>query len=147
MEGVIMFIPLAALVLATTTPPQAKTPELATAAFLDAFKAMDQSRFDEFFAPDATMFFPGGGANPRDRVEGRDAVLLSFHSFFKMLKDQGTTTLDITPQDQSVQLYGDVAVVTFELDWGDAVGRRSMVLRKIGEEWRIAHFHASTVDK
>jgi len=108
---------------------------------------MDQARFDEFFAPDATMFFPGGGSNPKNRVEGRNAVLSAFHKFFKLLKEQGTTSLDITAKDQRVQLYGDVAVVTFELDWGDAVGRRSIVLRKIGDEWRISHFHASTVDK
>ena len=142
-----MFIPLVAFLLAASTPPQAKTPEQTAAAFLEAFRAMDQARFDEFFAPDATMFFPGGGSNPKDRVEGRDAVLSSFHNFFKLLKEQGTTSLDIAPQDQRVQLYGDVAVVTFELDWGDAVGRRSIVLRKMGDEWRIAHFHASTVDK
>ena len=142
-----MLSPFVAFALATATPPQVTTPELATAAFLDAFKAMDQVRFDEFFAPDATMFFPGGGSNPPSRVEGRDAVLSTFHNFFKMLKDQGTSSLDINPQDQRVQIYGDVAVVTFGLDWGDAVGRRSIVMRKIGDEWRIAHFHASTVEK
>ncbi|MCL6699605.1 nuclear transport factor 2 family protein [Sphingomonas sp. NSE70-1] len=142
-----MLVPWVAFVLAAAAPPQTKTPELTTAAFLEAFSAMDQARFDEFFAPDVTMFFPGGGSNPRTRVEGREAVLSTFHDFFKMLKEQGTTSLDIAPQDQRVQIIGDVAVVSFGLDWGDAVGRRSIVLRKIGEEWRIAHFHASTVDK
>jgi ketosteroid isomerase-like protein len=135
-----------ALALATAPAPQPTTPNAAASAFVDAFRAMDQARFDDFFASDVTMFFPDG-AFPVGRVEGREAVLSAFHSFFARVKERGRTTLNITPLDQRVDQYGDVAVVTFWLDSGGAVGRRSVILRKIQDDWRIAHFHASTVEK
>ena len=132
--------------VAAPLPVRASTPEAAAATFLDAFKSMDEPRFNMFFAPDVTMFFPDGPF-PDGRVEGRDAVLSAFHSFFKMVKERGRTSLNIVPLEQRVQLYGDVAIVTFRLDGQDSIGRRSIVLRKLGDEWRIAHFHASTLDK
>ena len=141
---------LAALValalLAAPVTPIEGTPEAASAAFLDAFKKMDEPRFDSFFAPEASMFFPDGPF-PKGRVEGREAVLSAFHSFFKLVKARGRSTLNITPLEQRVQRYGDVAVVTFRLDQDGAVGRRSIVLRKVAKEWRIVHFHASTIEQ
>ena len=142
-----MIAPLVALALfIEPLPQQAQTPEAAAASFLDAFKSMDQARFDSYFAPDVTMFFPDGPF-PTGRIEGRDAVLSAFHSFFKLARERGRTALNIVPLEQRVQHYGDVAVVTFWLDGEDAVGRRSIVLRRMNAAWRIAHFHASAIDK
>lgn len=135
-----------ALLLVTTPVPQPVTAELTASAFVEAFRAMDEVKFDRFFASDVTMFFPDGGF-PKGRVEGREAVLSAFHSFFARVREQGRTTLNIEPLDQRIEQYGDVAVVTFWLESGGAVGRRSVILRKAEGEWRIAHFHASTVDK
>jgi ketosteroid isomerase-like protein len=137
---------LLALALAAAPQPLATTPDAAAMEYLDAFKSMDQARFDQFFAADVTMFFPDGPF-PETRVEGRDAVLAAFHEFFALAKKRGRTALNITPLNQRVQLYGDVAVVTFGLENDEAVGRRSIILRKIGNDWRIAHFHASSIDK
>ena len=137
---------LLALALASTPLSHAVAPEAAATEFLDAFKSMDQARFDQFFATDVTMFFPDGPF-PEARVEGRQAVLASFHEFFALVRKRGRTALNITPVDQRVQLYGDVAVVTFGLESSEAVGRRSIVFRKIGNDWRIVHFHASAIDK
>jgi len=107
---------------------------------------MDQARFDQFFATDATMFFPDGPF-PETRVEGRKAVLASFHEFFALVRKRGRTALNIAPIDKRVQVYGEVAVVTFELENDETVGRRSLILRKIGNDWRIVHLHASAIDK
>ena len=137
---------LLALALAAGPLPNLSAPNAAAAEFLDAFKSMDQARFDPFFAPDVTMFFPDGPF-PEKRVEGREAVLAAFHEFFALARKRGRTALNIVPLDQRVQLYGEVAVVSFGLESEDALGRRSIIFRKIGSDWRIAHFHASSIDK
>jgi ketosteroid isomerase-like protein len=142
-----MMASLVALALAAAPLPEStSTPEAAAASFLDAFKSMDEARFKMFFAPDVTMFFPDGPF-PHGRVEGRDAVLSAFRTFFKLVKERGRMALNIVPLEQRVQLYGDVAVVTFRLDGDETVGRRSIIFRNIGGDWRIAHFHASTIEK
>ena len=136
---------LSAVFLAVT-PLAPATPESTAASFLESFKAMDEARFDDFFAADATMFFPDGPF-PTGRVEGKDAILSAFHSFFGRVKERGRTSLNISPRDFKVVQYGDVAIVTFWLDGEEAVGRRSIVMRRMGSDWRIAHFHASTAEK
>lgn len=137
---------LLALALSLTPLSASPTPEAAATEFLEAFKNMDEARFDGFFAPDVTMFFPDGPF-PERRVEGREAVLATFHEFFALVKGRGRTTLNIDPIDRRIQLYGEVAIVTFELDSDEAVGRRSIVLRRTGDDWRIVHFHASLIDE
>jgi ketosteroid isomerase-like protein len=124
---------------------ETSTPDAAATAFLDAFKSMDEARFDTFFAPEVSMFFPDSRF-PQGRVDGRDAVLAAFHSFFKRVKESGSNSLTIAPLDQYVQRYGDVAILTFRLDSGDKIGRRSIVFRKMGDDWLIAHFHASAIE-
>jgi ketosteroid isomerase-like protein len=137
---------LLALALAGAPLSHAPAPETAATEFLDAFKSMNQARFDQFFANDVTMFFPDGPF-PEARVEGREAVLASFHKFFALVRERGRTALNITPIDQRVQVYGEVAILTFGLESEDSVGRRSIILRKMGNDWRIVHFHASAIDK
>jgi ketosteroid isomerase-like protein len=137
---------LLALALAAAPLPHPSTPDAAAIEFLDAFRSMDQVRFDRFFAPDVTMFFPDGPF-PESRVEGREAVLTAFHEFFALARKRGRTALNIAPIDQRIQLYGEVAVVSFGLENDEALGRRSIIFRKIGNDWRIAHFHASSINK
>ena len=139
-----MIASLVALALvAQPLPPPDPAPEAAAAEFLDAFRSMDQARFDRFFAPDVTMFFPDGPF-PAGRIEGRDAVLAAFDNLFRLARERGRTALAIAPVGQRVQRYGEMAIVTFQLDGGDDLGRRSIVLRRTGGDWRIVHFHAST---
>jgi ketosteroid isomerase-like protein len=107
---------------------------------------MDEARFDAFFAPEVSMFFPDSRF-PQERIDGRDAVLAAFHSFFKRVRESGTNSLTIEPLDQSVQRYGDVAIVTFRLNSDDRIGRRSIAFRKIRDDWLIVHFHASAIEK
>jgi hypothetical protein len=57
----------------------------------------------------------------------------------------GSATL-IQPQDVVVQRFDNVAVVTFHLGTDAARGRRTIVLRLVGADWRIAHLHASNLN-
>lgn len=126
--------------------PVNPTPEASARAFLDSFRAMDPARFEPFFADDVTMFFPDGPF-PKARVEGKAAVAAAFRSFFDLARSRGRTSLSIAPLDQKVQRHGDLAIFSFRLDSADAIGRRTIVWRKAGTQWRIIHFHASTAEK
>lgn len=44
-------------------------------------------------------------------------------------------------------LSPDAAVATFELDRGDSIGRRTLVLRRNHGTWYLAHVHASSVPR
>lgn len=138
---------LALLALTAVISPAAQQPGLETsaAAFLDAFRAMDESRFDGNFAPDVSMYFPDGRF-PQGRVDGRDSVLAAFHAFFSRVRAQGRASLAIEPIDQSVQIYGEIGILTFTLKGEGTLGRRTIVWRRQGERWQIVHFHASTIE-
>lgn len=125
---------------------EASTPETAAASFLDAFRSMDEAHFAAFFAPEVSMFFPDSRF-PQGRVDGKDAVLAAFHSFFERVRESGTNSLTIVPVEQNIQRYGEVAIVTFRLESDDRIGRRSIAFRKIGDDWLIVHFHASAIEK
>ncbi len=116
-------------------------PAAAVSAFLDAFNALDRTRFDPMFADDATLFFPGGPFEVR-RVEGKAEVLKWFGRFFDMARER-TARLNIVAQDVHVQDYGTTAVATFHLAGNEMVGRRTLVLRKSGNARQIVHMHAS----
>lgn len=115
-------------------------------AFLESFNSMDAARFDEFFADDVTIFFPAGPF-PRTRVNGKAAVTAAFHQLFELARARGTTRLGITPLDLQVQDYGSFAVVSFQLRGNGNVGRRSIILRRQGANWKIVHFHASALQE
>lgn len=124
----------------------AASPAQAAEAFLEAFNALDPARFDAFFADEVTMFFPAGPFPP-GRVEGKAAVTAAFHRFFDMAKARGATRLNIRPARMSAVDHGGFAIVSFELEGAETLGRRSLVLRREGPEWRIVHFHASSVER
>ena len=117
--------------------------EAAAADFLSAFNAMDLERFRILFAEDASVFFPSAPF-PLRRIEGRDEVLQWFGRFFESARAR-TARLNIAPQDLRVQTYGRFAVATFHLGGNVNVGRRTLVLRRDRDRWRIVHLHASSV--
>jgi ketosteroid isomerase-like protein len=132
--------------VSTAAPPsrtaRASDAGAAAAAFISAFNALDRARFDPLFADDVTLFFPSAPFEVR-RVEGKAAVLGWFGKFFDMARAR-SGKLNIQPADFNVQDYGSVAVVTFHLNGGDAVGRRTLILRKDKSAWKIVHLHASS---
>ena len=142
----VLLAPHAAQALPAASPsgmsgPGAGTPAAAAAEFIDAFNALDRSRFDPLFADDVTLFFPSAPFEVR-RVDGKQAVLKWFGKFFDAVRARGGK-LNIQPADLRVQDYGTTAVVTFHLNGGDDVGRRTLVLHKEGRSWQIVHLHAS----
>jgi len=138
----------AALVLAPSAlaaPPSISThasgAEVTAAEFVSAFNALDRARFDPLFADDVTVFFPSAPFDIR-RIEGRTAVLDWFGKFFDAMRER-TGKLNIQPADLQVQAYGAMAVITFHLKGGDNLGRRTLVLRRDENVWKIVHLHAS----
>ena len=141
---------LLAAACATPPPPlpsaESSSAQQSAVDFLEAFKALDSARFDPFFAEEATMFFPDGPFPPA-RVEGKAAVTAAFHRFFEMARERGVTRLNIQPTDLQTQDYGAFAVVSFHLRGNDNIGRRSIVMRRDEQGWRIVHFHASALEQ
>ena len=115
----------------------------AASDFVEAFNNLDWEQFEASWAEDATVFFPSGD-NPQ-RVEGRDAIMATFLSFFETLPErrEGPPYLSIKPQDLKVQMLGDSAIVTFHLGSSLRDNRRTFVFTRRDSRWLIAHLHAS----
>jgi ketosteroid isomerase-like protein len=91
---------------------------------------------------DVTVFFPGPPF-PAARAQGRVAAQNAFAQLFAQLRQRGTRTVSLQPVGLAVQLYGDTAIATFHLMGQQEVGRRTLVLRRVGARWLVAHMHAS----
>lgn len=116
-------------------------------AFIEAFNNLDWENFRLSFADDATVFFPFPQA-PR-RANGRAEVEAVFKPFFDAGRKQKPNPpyLNIEPKDVRIQGLKDVAIVTFHLEGGDAVGRRTVVFQKQKGKWLIVHLNASSIAK
>jgi ketosteroid isomerase-like protein len=120
------------------------SPEAVVGAFLAAFSRLDLDRMIDYFASDATMFGPF--AADHHRLSGPEAIRRLFAAVIARVGAAGGSSLEINPEDQDVQLLGDGAVVTFHLP-GPPLGRRTFVLRRSGDSWRIVHIHASSFSR
>jgi ketosteroid isomerase-like protein len=117
------------------------------ASFVEAFDNLDWPTFRSCFTADATVFYPE--FFPR-RVE-ESQTDASWHRVFDNIRGQSGKAkapyMDLKPSDVQIQILADVAIVTFHLEHGGtAVGRRTLVLHKEANGWRIVHLHASNVD-
>jgi uncharacterized protein (TIGR02246 family) len=121
---------------ATTTG----SPEATVQDFLDALDKGDP-KIAELFTEDATMFFPMN-AQPL-RLNGRAEIAAAFASLFGPNYRGGMPP----PGDLNVQRSGDTAVVTFQTTNPNVTSRRTLVLRREGGRWRIAHLHGSNMRK
>ncbi len=114
-------------------------------SFIQAFDNLEWDRFRSFFADDATVFYPR--EFPR-RAEGRAEFEGGFQKVFERIRAGRSTGpfMDIQPKDLKIQIAGDIAIATFHLD--DRAGflnRRTLVLQKRADGWKIIHLHASEV--
>src|SRR3954454_22316957 len=114
------------------------TVEQALATFVDAFTRIERVRLEACFTDDATFFPPQGGPRRRgfwpDELDTRRATL------------PGPPYFSVDPKDLQIQLLGEVAIVTFHLDnVPDVLGRRTVILTRTPDGWKIAHLHASTL--
>jgi ketosteroid isomerase-like protein len=112
--------------------------------FLVPFSNQDVPKFIEYFADDATVFFPSARFSAV-RVEGRAAIARTFEQVFQSSATPTAARPMIRPQDVKVQRFGDTAIVTFHLGSNESRSRRTFVLRRIDSQWKIVHLHASQI--
>jgi len=128
--------------------PAKGSPEAALLAFLHAFEDCDLPRMEAAFAPDATCF---------DRAPREPGDLAQYHRAMGMPAGMrqlaanlprsaaGPPYQRLDPRNLACDAYGEIALCTFELDGADNLGRRTIVMRKHAEGWKIIHIHASNV--
>jgi ketosteroid isomerase-like protein len=116
------------------------TPQALLADFLRAFSRLDLDAMLACFAPEATAFFPI--EHERTRMEGREAIATAFAAVLARVRATGATSIAVEAEGLVVQQSGDTAVATFHLG-GEHLGRRTVVLHRGAEGWRIVHLHAS----
>lgn len=115
------------------------------AEFIQAFDNLDWDRFRAAFSDDATVFYPREFPH---RSDGRQEFERTFQKVFERIRAGRTQKpyMDIQPRDLRIQIAGDVALATFHLD--DRPGflnRRTIVLQRKVDGWKIIHLHASEV--
>ncbi len=126
------------------------TVEAAAGRFIVAFNNLDMTAFLDRFADDATIVHPPSGP-PRvfpKRVQGKPEIQRTFQAVFDQIRGGRTTPpyMNLQPRDLLVQEYDGFAVLTFHLGSDTQVGRRTLVFRRIGSDWKIVHLHASTFE-
>jgi uncharacterized protein (TIGR02246 family) len=145
---------LAVLLSARCASTLATRPDALTAvqAFVTAMENADADAIAETFALDATLFMPF--AEVPSRYEGREAIRTVFEGFFADVRRSGSPPyMKLQPVDLKVSDLGDVAVITFHLgrrpDPGSTsastLSRRTFVVRRTVDGWRIQHLHASNL--
>ncbi len=117
----------------------------AIASFIQAFDNLDWDKFRLAFADDATVFYPRKYAQ---RASGRAEFEATFHQVFEQIRDGKTAPpfMDIQPRNMEIQNLGDTVIATFHLDDREGfLNRRTIVLHKYSQGWKIVHLHASEV--
>jgi ketosteroid isomerase-like protein len=134
-------------VAAQTGPDESKKAEIRKmlSEFVIAFDNLDWEKFRAAFADDATVFYPR--EFPR-RAAGRAEFEKTFKLVFEQIRAGRSIGpfMDIQPRELEIQIAGEVAIATFHLDDKPGfVNRRTMVLRRTPNGWKIIHLHASEV--
>lgn len=112
--------------------------------FLTAFSNRDFARFMPLFSEDATIFFPPSAAAPTGRVRGRNEIEQTFRTIFAKYPPRAPGSANpIRPLDLLVEEFGELSVITFHLGSEAARQRRTLVLRRLGGDWKIVHVHGS----
>ena len=122
------------------------TVESAVHSFLVAFENLDLDRFMACWSSDPSVIhpFPESGR----RLDGWVQVNDVWRAIFDHLRTttDGPPYLHLQPLDLDVRELGDgVAIVSFHLDLGSALGRRTLVLSEEAGSWKVLHLHASNV--
>ena len=133
-----------ALGVAGAQPNPPKDVERVVRDFLVPFSNRDVAAFGRYFSEDATVFFPPSKAAPPGRVQGRSEIERTFKMIFDAYPPRSDRpATPISPQDLLIQELDGHAVVTFQLGSETARQRRTFVLKRIGDEWKIVHLHGS----
>ena len=114
--------------------------------FVDAFSNLKWEKFTACFADNATAFFPPSAKFPY-RANNKNEIEKIFSAVFANAKKQKHSApyIIIQPKDVKIQMFNDVAIVTFLLNDVSMLGRRTIVMEKINNDWLIVHLHASGI--
>jgi ketosteroid isomerase-like protein len=115
--------------------------------FVTAFNNFDWTTFRASFTDDATIFYPFW--NQASRIQGKREIESVWLTIFPEFVDtKNTRKLQINPKDINIQFYHQTAIVTFHSgSGGNTLSRRTLVMVKENENWKIAHLHASSVSE
>ena len=139
-----VFVVAASLGVVSAQSTAQKDVERVIRDFLVAFGNRDFAVFVPYFSEDATVFFPPSTAAPLGRVQGRSEIERAFKTIFDAYPPRtGRPPTPIAPQDLLIQELDGHAVVTFQLGSETARQRRTFVLKRIGDQWKIVHLHGS----
>jgi ketosteroid isomerase-like protein len=116
------------------------TPQSALEMLLRAFARLDLDAMLACFDAQATAFLPV--EHHQTRLDGREAIGTAFAAVIARVRARGATSLQLNPADLQVDEWGDTAIASFHLH-SEHLSRRTFVLRRFGEQWRIVHLHAS----
>lgn len=108
-----------------------------------AWREKNKAFFEGFMADDATFFGP---MNPYLETEPKKNFLPKFEQYAEMFK-----ILDTQMYNPQVQVYGDIAILTYNsastINMSGRVmnytGKMTTVYRKQGDAWRVVHGHES----
>lgn len=106
----------------------------------------DLAVLEPLWCVDATMHFPFG--NPQGLIVGRPAVLERFRRMFAELAARlpGAPYVRFKIEEFAGYALGDRhAVVNATVAFDGRIGRRTLILRREPQAFRILHLHASNV--
>ena len=146
------WLPLAIDFPATASTQQPADVAAAARAFIVAFDNLDMPAFLDCFADGATLFHPPA-ASPRTfpkRFQGKQEIQRTFQVVFDQIRTASRRSagpyMNLQPQDLLIQQFGDSAVLTFHLGSDTVTGRRTLIYRRTGPDWKIVHLHASSFE-
>ena len=115
--------------------------------FVTAFNNFNWTAFRESFTDDATIFYPYW--NQVSRIQGKQEIEKAWLTIFPEFVDtKNSRKLQISPKNIKLQLYQQTAIVTFHLGDGvNTLSRRTLIMVKKKQSWKIAHLHASNLSK
>jgi ketosteroid isomerase-like protein len=129
--------------------------ERTLASFIHDFNNLDMEKLSTYFSNDATTFprVVMSSKSSRDitlsdylRQEGAGPDMI-MENFASQLKAQisGPPYMRLEPKDVVIQVFDEVAIVTFHLLSEVRLSRRTFVFIREDNVWKIIHIHASNV--
>ncbi|HET9803277.1 MAG TPA: nuclear transport factor 2 family protein [Candidatus Acidoferrum sp.] len=131
---------------AAPSPVENQEVRLALEKFFAAFSNLDWPAFRACFDDSATVFHPSA-AHMR-RTDSPSEFDTAWREVFDRIRKQSGRSkppyMDLNPADLNISVLAPgVALVTFHLPGAEVFGRRTIVLKKFADGWKIVHIHAS----